>query len=122
MDNPVTKYVKTGAGYIAYQAFGDGPLDILFLTGWSTNLEVMWEEPTLSYFLNRLASIGRVICFDKRGTGLSDPVPLNKLPSLEEWMDDAREVLDAVGSKKALLIGDTEGGPHGHIIRCHLSG
>lgn len=111
MENPVTKYVKTSAGYIAYQTFGDGPLDILFLTNWSTNLEVMWEEPTLGHFLGRLGAIGRVICFDKRGTGVSDPVPLNDLPSLEDWMDDAREVLDAVGSEQIALIGDTEGGP-----------
>ena len=111
MDNAVTQCVKTEAGYIAYQTTGKGPLDILFLANWSTNLEVMWEEPTLTHFLNRLASIGRVICFDKRGTGISDPVPLRELPSLEDWMDDAREVLDAVGSEKVALIGDTEGGP-----------
>ncbi len=106
----VTKYVKSEAGYIAYQVIGDGPLDILFITNWATNLEVMWEEPSLNHFFNRLAAFGRVICFDKRGTGVSDPVPLTHLPSLEDWMDDAREVLDAVGSEKAALIGDTEGG------------
>jgi pimeloyl-ACP methyl ester carboxylesterase/class 3 adenylate cyclase len=107
----VTQYVKSKAGYIAYQVFGEGPLDILFITNWGTNLEVMWEEPSASHFFGRLAAFGRVICFDKRGTGVSDPVPLTQLPSLEDWMDDAREVLDAVGSEKAALIGDTEGGP-----------
>jgi len=107
----VTQYVKSEAGYIAYQVFGDGPLDILFITNWGTNLEVMWEEPSVNHFFGRLAAFGRVICFDKRGTGVSDPVSLTQLPSLEDWMDDAREVLDAVGSEKAALIGDTEGGP-----------
>ena len=111
MVSPETKYVKTEAGYVAYQQFGEGSLDILFITNWATNLEVMWEEPSINHFFGRLASIGRVICFDKRGTGISDPVLLTHLPSLEDWMDDAREVLDAVGSEKAALIGDTEGGP-----------
>jgi len=106
-----TRYVKSEAGYVAYQVFGDGPQDILFITNWGTNLDVMWEEPSANHFFSRLASIGRVICFDKRGTGVSDPVPLTKLPTLEAWMDDARAVLDEVGSKKLALIGDTEGGP-----------
>jgi pimeloyl-ACP methyl ester carboxylesterase len=111
MVNGVTKYVKSAAGYIGYQVFGEGSLDILFITNWGTNLEVMWEEPSINHFFGRLATFGRVICFDKRGTGVSDPVPLARLPSLEAWMDDAREVLDSAGSEKAALIGDTEGGP-----------
>lgn len=111
MDSSATQYRKTPAGAIAYHTIGDGPLDILFLTNWGTNVEVMGEEPSLRHFFNRLAGIGRVICFDKRGTGVSDPVPLTNLPALEDWMDDAREVLDAVGSERATLIGDTEGGP-----------
>ena len=76
-----TRYVKSEAGYVAYQVFGDGPQDILFITNWATNLDVMWEEPSANHFFGRLASFGRVICFDKRGTGVSDPVPLAKLPS-----------------------------------------
>ncbi len=111
MISGVTKYVKSKKGYIAYQVFGEGPPDILFITNWGTNLEVMWEEPSINHFFGRLAAFGRIICFDKRGTGVSDPVPLTHLPSLEDWMDDAREVLDAAGSEKAALIGDTEGGP-----------
>lgn len=83
----------------------------MFITNWSTNLDVMWEEPSLARFLDRLATFSRVICFDKRGTGVSDPVPLASLPTLEEWMDDARVVLDAVGSRAPALFGDTEGGP-----------
>ncbi|MDX1437569.1 MAG: adenylate/guanylate cyclase domain-containing protein [Anaerolineales bacterium] len=106
-----TNFVKTPGGYVGYQVFGEGARDILFITNWSTNLDVMWEEPSQVRFFDRLASFGRVICFDKRGSGISDPVPLTALPTLEEWMDDAREVLDAVGSKRTVLIGDTEGGP-----------
>ena len=108
---PETKYVKTAGGYVAYQVFGEGPLDILWVTHWGTNLDAMWEEPALADFFHRLGRIGRVICFDKRGTGVSDPVPLTALPTLEEWMDDARVALDAAGSRRAAVIGDTEGGP-----------
>lgn len=110
MADPVTQYVKTPGGYVAYQVFGEGPIDIVFITNWCTNLDVMWEEPSLARYFNRLATLGRVICFDKRGTGVSDPVPLSRLPTLEEWMDDAREVMDTVESKQAVVIGDTEGG------------
>jgi class 3 adenylate cyclase len=108
---PETKYVKTAGGYVAYQVFGEGPRDILWVTHWGTNLDAMWDEPALADFFHRLGSIGRVICFDKRGTGVSDPVPLAALPTLEEWMDDARCALDAAGSTRAAVIGDTEGGP-----------
>jgi len=111
MPKGITQYVKTSGGYVAYQEFGVGPLAILFITSWNTNLDVMWEEPSLERFFDRLSSFGRVICFDKRGTGVSDPVPLSALPTLEEWMDDARNVLDAVGSQRSVLVGDTEGGP-----------
>lgn len=76
----------------------------------------MWEEPSLAYFFHRLSRIGRVICFDKRGTGVSDPVPLGSLPTLEEWMDDARTVLDATGSNQPAIIGDTEGGPMAMLL------
>jgi pimeloyl-ACP methyl ester carboxylesterase len=71
----------------------------------------MWEHPSMARYLNRLGRFARVICFDKRGAGLSDPVSLGALPTLEHWIDDARIVLDAVGSTGAALIGDAEGGP-----------
>jgi len=108
---PETKYVKAPGGYVAYQAFGEGARDILFITHWGTNLDAMWDEPSLAHFFHRLSRVGRIICFDKRGTGVSDPVPLSVLPTLEEWMDDARVALDAAGSRQAAIIGDTEGGP-----------
>ncbi len=113
---PETRYAKSIAGYVAYQVFGDGPRDLLFVTNWGTNLDAMWEEPSLAYFFHRLSRIGRVICFDKRGTGVSDPVPLGSLPTLEEWMDDARTVLDAAGSRQPAIIGDTEGGPMAMLL------
>jgi class 3 adenylate cyclase len=108
---PKTRYVKSAGGYIAYQVLGEGERDILFVTHWGTNLDAMWEEPALAHFFHRLMRIGRVILFDKRGTGVSDPVPLAALPTLEVWMDDARLVMDAAGSRQAAVIGDTEGGP-----------
>jgi class 3 adenylate cyclase len=102
--------VKTEDGYVAYQIFGEGPYDVLFIGNWASNIEVMWEHPSMARYLERLGRFARVICFDKRGAGLSDPVPLGALPTLEHWMDDARIVLDAAGSEQAALIGDAEGG------------
>ena len=79
---PATRYARNKGGqYVAYQVFGTGDLDLVFIPDWCTNLEVMWEEPTLARFLQRLASFSRVICFDKRGTGVSDPVPLGAIPT-----------------------------------------
>jgi class 3 adenylate cyclase/pimeloyl-ACP methyl ester carboxylesterase len=96
---------------VAFQVFGDGPFDLLLIGNWASNIEVMWEHPLMARFLNRLGRIARVVCFDKRGAGVSDPVPLGALPTLEQWMDDARVVLDAAGSRQAALVGDAEGGP-----------
>jgi class 3 adenylate cyclase len=107
---PETRYTKSGDFSIAYQVVGDGPLDLVYVSGWISNVELAWEEPTHARFLRRLASFSRLITFDKRGTGLSDPVPLNALPTLEERMDDLRAVLDAVGSERAALFGHSEGG------------
>jgi class 3 adenylate cyclase/pimeloyl-ACP methyl ester carboxylesterase len=110
MISPETKYVKSENGDIAYQIFGSGEQDILFLPNWSSNLEAMWEEPSLVRYLTILSSIGRVIYFDKRGTGISDPVPIGNLPTLEQWMDDASDVLSEIGCDEVAVIGDTEGG------------
>lgn len=109
---PETQYARNAEGqYIAYQVCGDGEFDIIFIPDWCTNLEVMWEEPTLERYLNRLASMARLICFDKRGTGVSDPVPLGAIPTFEEWMDDVGAVLDAAGSERAAVIGHGDGAP-----------
>lgn len=106
---PETKYARSGDVNIAYQCLGHGPLDLVCVMGWVSNVEYAWEEPTLRNFLNRLASFSRLILFDKRGTGLSDRVP--QMPTLEQRMDDVRAVMDAAGSSKAAVMGISEGGP-----------
>jgi pimeloyl-ACP methyl ester carboxylesterase len=103
--------VQSGDVNIAYQVVGSGNLDIVFVMGWVTHLEYFWEEPHFAAFLNRLASFSRLILFDKRGTGLSDRVPINQLPTLEQRMEDLDAVMNAVGSERAALIGVSEGGP-----------
>ncbi|MGE5690698.1 MAG: adenylate/guanylate cyclase domain-containing protein [Pseudomonadota bacterium] len=107
---PQTRYAKSGGVNIAYQVVGDGPLDLVYVPGWVSNVELMWDEPTHDRFLNRLASFARLVLFDKRGTGLSDRVPTDALPTLEERVDDVRAVMDAVGSERAALFGFSEGG------------
>lgn len=111
MDVPETHYARTGDYHIAYQTVGSGPPDVVFLLTWFTHVEALWEVPQTAEVFRRLASFGRLILFDKRGTGLSDPVPLQTLPTLEEWMDDLRAVLDSVGSERAALISLGDGGP-----------
>jgi pimeloyl-ACP methyl ester carboxylesterase len=109
---PETRYAKTADGaHIAYQVAGEGPVDLVFVMGWTSNIEAMWEEPGLARFLSRLAAVSRLIIFDKRGTGLSDRVSDSDFPTFETRMDDARAVMDAAGSKRAVVFGVSEGGP-----------
>src|SRR5882724_11793604 len=108
---PRTQYVKGPEGHVAYQVFGRGPREIVFVPDHPNNIEIMWEEPALSRFLERLATMGRVICFDKRGTGISDPVPLGAIPTIERWMDDITTVIDEVGCKRVVVFGHGDGGP-----------
>jgi pimeloyl-ACP methyl ester carboxylesterase len=89
---------------------GEGPLDLLWIAGFVSNVELAWEEPLLARYFNRLARFSRLILFDKRGTGLSDRVPRSELPSLEERMDDVLAVLEAAGSERAAVMGHSEGG------------
>lgn len=105
-----TQYARSGDVHIAYQVHGEGPFDIVYVPGWVSHVELAWEEPTLASFLGRLASFARLITFDKRGTGLSDRVPDERLPTIEERMDDIRVVMDAAGSKRAAFFGFSEGG------------
>jgi serine/threonine protein kinase/pimeloyl-ACP methyl ester carboxylesterase len=108
---PETHYARSRDVNIAYQVLGDGPIDLVFVMGWITHLEYYWREPSFARFLRRLASFSRLILFDKRGTGLSDRVPVSELPTLEQRMDDVRAVMEAVGSQRAALCGVSEGGP-----------
>jgi len=110
VDRPETHYAVSDGVHIAYQVVGTGPFDLVYVPGWVSNVEIMWEEPRLAAFLGRLASFARLIVFDKRGTGLSDPVPDGELPDLERRMDDVRAVMDAAGSERAALLGHSEGG------------
>ena len=108
---PETRYAATPYGHIAYQAFGSGDRDVMFITGAVTNLDAIWDEPTAVRFLDRLTDLGRVITFDMLGSGVSDPIPGRSmwLP-LEANVDTVIAVLDAVGSERAVVYGDTEGG------------
>jgi len=107
---PETRYARSGPYNIAYQVVGEGPFDLLWIPGFVSNIELAWEEPLLARYLTRLARFSRLILFDKRGTGMSDRVPLDALPTLEERMEDLVVVLDAVGSERAALLSHSEGG------------
>ena len=106
----VTRYARSGNVNIAYQVVGDGPIDLVFVMGWVSHIEMFWQEPAVARFLCKLASFSRLILFDKRGTGLSDAVPISQLPTLEERMDDVRAVMHAAGSTRAVVMGVSEGG------------
>jgi class 3 adenylate cyclase/pimeloyl-ACP methyl ester carboxylesterase len=108
----VIRYARDRDGqHVAYEISGEGPLDLVFVPDWVTNLEVMREEPSIARFFDRLASFSRLIFLDKRGSGLSDPVPLGAIPTIEEWMHDICTVLDDLGSPRAAVFGHGEGGP-----------
>src|SRR5438876_3596570 len=104
---PETKYALSGEVHLAYQVFGDGALDLVLVNGFTTHVELVWEHEPARRFLEGLASFARVINFDRRGSGLSDPVA--EAPTLEQRMDDVRAVMDAAGSERAALLGISEG-------------
>ena len=109
ISTPETRYARAGELSIAYQTLGKGPVDVILVPQWLSNIEQYWEHPASSYFLRRIASFARLIIFDKRGTGLSDNAPGPQ--TLEERMDDVLAVMDAAGSERAVLFGASEGGP-----------
>ena len=111
MQTPTTRYAKSGEVRVAYQVVGHGPVDLVLVPGFISNLEIHWEDPGFARLLQRLGTFARVIQFDKRGTGLSDRVDTYHLPNLETRMDDVRAVMDAAGSRRAVLLGASEGGP-----------
>jgi pimeloyl-ACP methyl ester carboxylesterase len=108
---PETHYAKTADGvHIAYQVVGSGSLDLVYLPSWVSHVELFWEEPLFARFLTRLASFSRLILLDRRGTGLSDRVPDDAIPPLEDRIGDLIAGLDAVHSKRAAIFGASEGG------------
>jgi pimeloyl-ACP methyl ester carboxylesterase/DNA-binding CsgD family transcriptional regulator len=111
---PETRYAKSGQVSIACQVLGDAPIDLVLVPGFVSHLELAWEEPNLAHLLTRLASFARLIVFDKRGTGMSDPA--TSAPTMQERMDDIRAVMDAVGSQRAAILGVSEGGTLGLLF------
>jgi class 3 adenylate cyclase len=108
-DAPTTKFARNGDVHIAYQTVGTGSPDLLLVDTWLHHAEAVWDFPDLARFLRRLSAFGRLIHFDRRGTGLSDPVPLDRLPDLETQVEDAVAVLDAAGCDDAVILGVNDG-------------
>ncbi len=108
---PTTQYAKNGDVHIAYQVVGQGPLDLVLIESWVHHVELFWDIPELARQWRRLATIGRLIIFDRRGTGLSDPVPLDRMPDLETQVADICAVMDAAESEEAVILGFNDGGP-----------
>jgi class 3 adenylate cyclase len=106
---PETQYARVDGLHIAFQVVGDGPVDLVLVDQWVGHMEAQWDVPPMAELRRRLASFSRLILFDKRGVGMSDPVPLASLPSIETWMDDLRAVMDAASSGEAVLIATMAG-------------
>src|SRR3954451_8205485 len=113
---PDTLFARRDGVHVAYQLIGQGDLDILVFSSGLLPVDSMDEEPLLARFHRRLASIGRLIRFDLRGIGLSDPISPTQPPTLEQWVDDAVAVLDAVGSKQAIVLAGSEASPVGLLL------
>jgi class 3 adenylate cyclase len=107
---PETHYAKSGDVHIAYHVVGDGPIDLVVFGTLVSHVELGWESPSIARFLRGMASFSRLIVFDKRGVGMSDPVAGDAFPTLEQRMEDVRAVMDAAGSERAALFGTSEGG------------
>src|SRR5438067_11069928 len=105
---PETRYARSGDVHIAYQVVGEGPFDLVYVPSWISQVEHYWEEPMIARYFNRLAGFSRLIMFDRRGSGLSDPV--QRAPTLEEQMDDVVAVMQAAGSEQAAVFAQLEGG------------
>jgi class 3 adenylate cyclase len=108
-EKPRTQYARNGDVHLAFQAVGEGALDLLLSDTWVHHVEAVWDFPDFARFLRRLSAFGRLIHFDRRGTGLSDPVPLEQLPDLQTQVGDAVAVLKAAGSESAAVIGLNDG-------------
>ncbi|HEY6426759.1 MAG TPA: alpha/beta hydrolase, partial [Acidimicrobiales bacterium] len=113
---PETRYVKSGDVHLAYQTVGVGPVDLLWFGATVSHLELIWEEPSVADVLRRLSRFSRLIMFDKRGTGMSDPVAPGALLTLEERLEDVRAIMDAAGCEQATIFGNSEGGQLGVLF------
>jgi len=111
MERPETRYVAVGDADVAYQVVGDGPFDLLYCYGMGSHVELFWDSPGTAELLPRLASFSRLIFFDRRGTGVSDGVSRNAIPTWEEWTEDIVAVLNAAGSKRTAILAATDAGP-----------
>ena len=108
---PETRFARRGRDRIAYQVFGEGPPDLLCMSCVGDCIDFRWEYPPFALVLAPPCFFSRVIMFDRRGIGASDPVSLEELPTWEEWANDALAVLDEVGSERAAVLGQANGGP-----------
>ena len=116
METPDTRYAKTADGvHIAFASVGEGP-DLIFIPGWVSNVELFWEDPDANRFFQRIGRFARVTVLDKRGTGLSDPVPNDRLPPIEVRIEDIRAVLDTLGTERAFIAGHSEGGQNAAVF------
>jgi pimeloyl-ACP methyl ester carboxylesterase len=107
---PETRYARNGAIHLAYQVLGSGPPNLLNVgPGLNGHLDYAWMEPSLARFMRRLASFSRLIMYDNRGVGLSDPVPGSAAPTMDEQVDDIRAILDQTGCQRAVLMGNVPG-------------
>lgn len=117
LDRPATRYARSGDVHVAYQLFGDGPVNLVLAPGFVSHIDNYWDSPPFHRWLNRLGELARIAMFDKRGTGSSDPV--SSLPDMDERMDDLRAVMDAVGFKSAYVMGISEGGSLAALFAAH---
>src|SRR6266705_2094646 len=108
---PETKYALLGRDRIAYQTIGQGPIDLVLTPGSFGNLDLEWEDPDAARFYLRLSSFSRVIRFDRRGAGASDPLPLHQLPPWESYVEEIDAVMDAAGSERGAIMGLFDAGP-----------
>lgn len=111
MEPPKTRYVAVGDSDVAYQVVGDGPIDLLYCYGLGSHIELLWEVPAVAEFLTNLVGFSRLIIFDRRGSGASDGVSLNAMPTWEGWTEDILAVMDGVGSKQTAILAAGDAGP-----------
>jgi pimeloyl-ACP methyl ester carboxylesterase len=116
-ERPVTRYARSGDIHVAYHLFGNGPINLILAPGFVSHIDNYWDNPPLNRFLHRLGELARCAIFDKRGTGLSDPV--SSLPGMDERMDDLRAVMDAAGFETAFVMGISEGGSLATLFAAH---